>query len=274
MVNHTNVNGGPWQVEVIGADSAALGLASRSEIAVAQQVTAYDCRMKTITWKLNLSLSVVLLAGCMCRQPVEPVQTMATDGKVEQPVMDGPLMFHEADLPKGFPRPGPVGEVMIKEYPAYRVARVRSTAVPGGSNGMFRPLFNHIKRSDIAMTAPVEMSYGIADGSELEAMAFLYPDTGTGVTGTDAADTRVEIVDVSAMLVLSVTMRGSYTDARFKKGLNMLEAWLENHPDRVHVAGPPRYLGYNSPFVPSFIRIGEVQLPVLGNGVSEHGLAN
>lgn len=171
-------------------------------------------------------------------------------------------MFHEATLPAGFPGPGLVGEVMLNEYPAYRVARVQSAAVPGGSNGMFRPLFNHIKRSDIAMTAPVEMSYDKAGESDLEAMSFLYPDTGKGATGTDADDSRVEVVDVPAMMVLSVTMRGSYTDARFKKGLKVLEGWMAEQPDRVRVVGPPRYLGYNSPFVPGFLRIGEVQLLV------------
>ena len=30
----------------------------------------------------------------------------------------------------------------------------------------------------------------------------------------------------------------------------------------VHVIGPPRHLAYNSPFVPGFLKIGEVQLPV------------
>ena len=30
----------------------------------------------------------------------------------------------------------------------------------------------------------------------------------------------------------------------------------------IEVVGPPRYLAYNSPFVPGFLKFGEVQLPV------------
>lgn len=35
--------------------------------------------------------------------------------------MKRPFMFKEAKLPVGYPPPGPVGEVIVKEYPAYRM---------------------------------------------------------------------------------------------------------------------------------------------------------
>jgi len=64
--------------------------------------------------------------------------------------MKPPMMFREAKLPKDFPPPGPVGEVIVKQYPPYRAAW---TTAPAGSrnasNAMFRPLFNHIKKNDI-----------------------------------------------------------------------------------------------------------------------------
>lgn len=67
--------------------------------------------------------------------------------------MKSPFMFKEAKLPKDFPPPGPVGQIIVKDYPAYRLARVRSgkEGVSGGPNAMFNPLFNHIKRNDIPM---------------------------------------------------------------------------------------------------------------------------
>ena len=67
-------------------------------------------------------------------------------------------MISEAKLPAGFPPPGPVGDVIVKTYPAHRLARTSSDAA-GGDNRMFMKLFGHIKRNDIAMTAPVTMDW-------------------------------------------------------------------------------------------------------------------
>ena len=44
--------------------------------------------------------------------------------------------------------------------------------------------------------------------------------------------------------------------------LDTLETWLAGHPEWT-AAGPPRMLGYNSPFVPWFLKYAEVQLPVV-----------
>lgn len=189
--------------------------------------------------------------------------------------MKKPFLFKEAKLPKEFPPPGPVGEVMVKNYPAYRLARVRG-AESGPSatpNEMFSPLFNHIKRKNIAMTAPVEIEYADSDSptssnpaSRTErrsaSMAFLYADPALGQLGPDPADPRVVVENVPAMMVLSVGIRGGYTDSNLAAGLERLRIWLETNPDRYRTVGPPRYLAYNSPFVPGFLKFGEVQLPV------------
>ena len=178
-----------------------------------------------------------------------------------------PLMVSEAELPLGFPKPGPVGKVVIKEYPAYRLARVASERA--GPNAMFNPLFRHIQRNDIPMTAPVEMTYATpapasagAGQSGTNSMAFLYQAPDVGRTGPDAADPRVVVEDVPPMTVLSVALRGDYTRVNFDRGLTQLETWLSEHPGQVRVVGAPRYLAYNSPFVPWFLKVGEVQYPV------------
>jgi hypothetical protein len=180
--------------------------------------------------------------------------------------MKRPFMLKEAKLPAGFPSPGPVGEIIVKEYPAYRMARVHrgEGGVAGGPNVMFRPLFNHIKRNDIPMTAPVEMGYSehVESGEGASSMAFLYGEPSWGMSGADAADRRVVVEDVPAMTLLSIGVRGGYTDANFKKALSRLSEWVKQREQQVRVDGPPRYLGYNSPFVPSLLKYGEVQLPV------------
>jgi hypothetical protein len=210
-------------------------------------------------WCITLLVPPVLLVGC------------ASNNEMKRP-----FMFKEAKLPAGFPSPGPVGEVIVKEYPEYRMARVHrgEGGVTGGPNVMFRPLFNHIKRNDIPMTAPVEMGYPEqSESSEgASSMAFLYGEQSWGNSGADADDRRVVVEDVPAMTVASIGVRGGYTDANFNKALGKLNDWLRLREEEVHVVGPPRYLGYNSPFVLGFLKYGEVQLPIelVGRADSEH----
>jgi len=180
-----------------------------------------------------------------------------------------PFMLKEAKLPPGFPPPGPVDVVVIKEYPGYRAAR---TSAPPQSRGdkmdaMFRPLFKHISKNQIKMTAPVEMTYDTtatsqpadAPAPEPIHMAFLYERPDQGATGTEG---NIQVVDLPAMTVVSITLRGNYTGKNFAAGLKKLHDYLDTHAQEFTVAGPPRVLGYNSPFVPWFLRVGEVQIPV------------
>jgi hypothetical protein len=74
-----------------------------------------------------------------------------------------PLPDPRGEASCGFPAPGPVGQVVLNNYPAYRAVVVQSVAMQGvGPNGMFQPLLQHIKRKEIVMTAPAEMRYHCA----------------------------------------------------------------------------------------------------------------
>ena len=127
-----------------------------------------------------------------------------------------PMMISEAKLPEGFPGPGPVGEVITKTYPAHRLARVRSGGP--GNDGSFMKLFRHIKRNEIAMTAPVEMEMAVADDGRAaphtESMAFLYGSAATGTPGPDPDDPNVVVEDVPETTVISLGVRGSYREER------------------------------------------------------------
>ncbi len=166
--------------------------------------------------------------------------------------------INEAPLPEGWPELTPVDEIQVKQYPVYRAA-VIDDETDGSQSGMFRPLFNHIKRKDIAMTAPVEMTY---DGDKQSSMAFLYRNTEMGTPGSDEADSRVEVRDISEQTAVSIGVRGRYTTERYNKALDKLNAWLDERQGQWQAVGEPRFLGYNSPFVPWFMRYGEVQIPV------------
>ena len=75
----------------------------------------------------------------------------------------------EAEMPKGFPGYTPVGQIEVKQYPAYRKASTSGMAE-------FWTLFAHIKQNSVTMTAPVEMDYGDPrSGKNAEhSMSFLY----------------------------------------------------------------------------------------------------
>ena len=173
--------------------------------------------------------------------------------------------INEAPLPEGWPELTPVDEIQVKQYPVYRAA-VISNETDGTQNGMFRPLFNHIKRKDIAMTAPVEMTY---DGQQQASMAFLYRNTEMGTPGSDEADQRVVVKDIAEQTAVSIGVRGRYTTENYDEALDKLNAWLEENKDTWQADGEPRFLGYNSPFVPGFMRYGEVQIPVQPASTSE-----
>lgn len=166
--------------------------------------------------------------------------------------------INEAPLPDGWPELTPVGEIEVKQYPVYRAAVIDDKTVASQS-GMFRPLFNHIKREDIAMTAPVEMTY---DGDNQASMAFLYRNPTMGSLGSDSEDQRVEVREIEQQTAVSIGVRGRYSTDNYNEALAKLNAWLDDNKEQYTQAGEPRFLGYNSPFVPSFLRYGEVQLPV------------
>jgi hypothetical protein len=126
-------------------------------------------------------------------------------------------------------------------------------------------LFRHIKRNEIAMTAPVEMEMAVADDGRAaprtESMAFLYGSAATGTPGPDPDDPNVVVEDVPETTVISLGVRGSYREERLAEFTAKLEAWLGTHPEWV-AAGPPRTLAYNSPFVPGVLQYAEVQIPI------------
>ncbi len=211
-------------------------------------------------------LGILVAASCatsparQAENAVAPEAAAAEADADEAEQADTPRYVREASLPAGYPAPGESGRIQIKQYPAARLVRAQA-ADHGGPDRLFRPLFNHIKKHQIAMTAPVEMTYDTGEGDAAPAvrsMAFIYPSRDLGELGRD--DT-VEVLETEPMTVVSVGVRGGYSTARFAEHYRVLEVWLAGQT-AYEAAGPPRYLAYNSPFVPGFMKYGEVQVPV------------
>ena len=161
--------------------------------------------------------------------------------------------LEESPLPKGYPMPGPFGEISKKSYPEYRAA-VTSTE---GPNRGFWTLFRHIKKENIEMTAPVEMKMGENKDGDLrmEEMAFLYRHTEQGQAGKDGD--KVEVLDLPKMEVLSYAWQGSRSD----KFVNEAKAKLIAEAEKQNLKYKGfRLLGYNSPMIPNAKKTHELQL--------------
>ncbi|HMN96246.1 MAG TPA: heme-binding protein [Phycisphaerales bacterium] len=194
----------------------------------------------------------------------------------------------EAPLPEGYPAPTPPGAIELKAYPSVRRAEYLGRGdTQIGMNLGFWPLFQHIKRRDIAMTSPVEMDYhGWRDpsgdavpGRPTEwTMSFLYRSSDLGPAGTDG---RIRIVDTEPVTVLAIGLRGPYRLDRIASGLDELERWIAAQPDdedRWAIDGPPRAFYYNGPEVRSAEKWSEAQIPVRrvrqGDGGEPRGVSN
>ncbi len=167
----------------------------------------------------------------------------------------------ESPLPANWPRPSLPGLIRIKKYPAVRAAWVRS---PQKKNRQFMVLFKHIEKKQIAMTAPVIMEYSkqaADDPTKLgstEAMAFLYREPGQDESG-EFGD--VAVVNEEPLTVVSIGIKGSYSNPKFQSAVKKLNDWLKENPEWKKT-GPPRVLGYNSPFKLFWKKYSEVQIPV------------
>ena len=170
-------------------------------------------------------------------------------------------------LPDGYPVPTPPGAIELKRYPLVRRAEIGGTMTPDwGMNFTFFPLFNHIKRRDIAMTSPVELNYSGLEpsgrkGPNSWTMSFLYRSADLAPAGIDPKDTRILIEDIPPMAVVAIGMRGAYKLNRVKNGVSQLRGWLSQQSDWEE-AGEPRALFYNGPEARKRDLWSELQIPV------------
>lgn len=167
-------------------------------------------------------------------------------------------------LPEGYPPPTPPGAFEIKRYPRARRAEVTGDSNPNfGMFFGFWPLFQHIKRQEIAMTSPVEMDYdGFDKRGRLSTvgwtMSFLYREPTMGTLGPDG-DVAVE--DREPVTVLSKGCKGPYLFERADETARELAAWLATN-DTWEAAGAPRGLFYNGPDQSNDDKWSEIQVPV------------
>jgi hypothetical protein len=145
-----------------------------------------------------------------------------------------------------------VGVIEVKTLPA---ATVMSAGMRGGDrNAAFRDLFRYIQDRKVPMTVPVELEQGTNS-----AMRFYLNRSLTN--NLPAPSDTVALTGRSERTVVSLGLRGSYSEKHYSEALTRLAQWLTEHPEWA-VAGDAYQVFWNSPFVPFFLKRSEVHLPV------------
>jgi len=154
-------------------------------------------------------------------------------------------MAYESIYPKT-----PVGKIEVKQIPARKILAAQGKGDPFQSrNQSFGKLFNYIQRNDVAMTVPVEA------GATTNTMNFF-------VGGKDESkdlkpDENIKVQKLQPITVVSIGMRGAYTQKRYEEGLQKIRKWLSEHPEW-QAEEEPYAVYWNSPFVPGFVKVSEV----------------
>ena len=172
----------------------------------------------------------------------------------------------DAPLAEGWPKGTEPGMVEVKNYPAYRsaVARAKGASL-GDDDVLFYPLFNHITRSDIAMTSPVVSTYApemVRDskGTGDVSMEFVYRSPDIGKAGRGVGAVKVEDHPASAFVCLGI--QGEMNPEKMRLAVEALKSWLAEHKGEWVEDGPPRRLGYHAPMVRRDERLWEAQVPI------------
>lgn len=172
----------------------------------------------------------------------------------------------EAPLPEGWPEATDPGAIEVKRYPAYRSAILRkANANHLDQDDLFFPLFDHIQRNGIAMTAPVVMTYPtrvveLAGAVGVVSMEFLYRRPDQGEVGPGVGQVRVEDHPPATYVCLGV--RGAMDEETIREAIETLRGWLRDHAVEWSAAGEPRRLGYHGPDTPVDRQLNEVQIPI------------
>ncbi len=216
-----------------------------------------------------MRLSPMICVCVLASSPILEADDMPTTARLEAFVIAGSKVKpadSDAPLAEGWPQGTEPGRIEVKNYPGYRSAVARGKdGGYGADNVLFFPLFQHITRSDIAMTTPVVSTYAPELVKEPKArsemsMEFVYRSPTMGQTGQGVGSVKVEDHPASAFVCLGV--QGDLDPDRMRKAVEVLQNWLAEHKTEWVADGPVRRLGYHAPMTRRDERLWEVQIPI------------
>jgi DNA gyrase inhibitor GyrI len=82
-------------------------------------------------------------------------------------------------------------------------------------------------------------------------------DLGKSLQSNDS----VRVIKLSARKVVSIGIRGGYSEEKFRKNKSALNAWLSEN-DQYEKMGSAYGVYWNGPFMPGFFKRSEVHIPI------------
>jgi effector-binding domain-containing protein len=148
----------------------------------------------------------------------------------------------------------PVGKIKVIELPERLALEAKTDGTYfDKDNGLFRKLFRYISTNDVAMTTPVE-----ADMNPGKMRFFVGSEDRKKIL---KPDNTVKIVKMPVRTVLSIGIRGSYSEKNFSTNQKKLTDWIEKNKG-FEPAGECYGVYWNGPFIPGFFKRSEVHLPI------------
>jgi hypothetical protein len=169
------------------------------------------------------------------------------------------------------------GDCELRRYEPYIVAKtvIDTADMDEASTQGFRRLAGYIfggnrAKQTMAMTAPVTTgaSEKIAMTAPVEThrqgtsmvMTFMMPSVYTLETLPEPNDPRIVFETVPARTIAVVSFSGRWTEENFTEQTRELQAWIAR--EHLQASGEPVVARYDPPFMPSFFRHNEIQIPV------------
>lgn len=147
-----------------------------------------------------------------------------------------------------------VGKIEVKRIPERKGLIAEGQGHPFKSrNESFRKLFHYIQHNDVAMTVPVEASV------RTNTMSFF-----VGRKDSDKnleSDKNIQVRKLQPITVLSIGMRGAYTQNHYEEGYRKIQEWLAENSEW-QSEGESYAVYWSSPMVPWFLKRSEVHQPI------------
>lgn len=117
----------------------------------------------------------------------------------------------------------------------------------------FMKLFRYIQTNKIPMTVPVEVN--------VENNEMLFYATPDSEAGTLENQQDVNIRTLPDRTVVSIGLRGQYSQVNYDKGKAKLQIWLQSHPEW-NAIGKPYAVYWNAPYTLPFLKHSEVHIAI------------
>lgn len=148
----------------------------------------------------------------------------------------------------------PVGKIEVKVVPAMITLQASDRGNHFKNRGRkFMKLFRYIQSNEVKMTVPVEVDV------ENNSMRFVVgtADEHKNLKATE----KVSVERQPGRLVLSIGLRGSYSEANFVDGEKKLRKWLEETKE-YRPLGKAYVVYWHGPYIPSVLKRSEVHIEI------------